>query len=242
MATQTARALIARSLREIGALAAGETPTGTEASDGLLKLNELLEAWSLERLMVYAIAEVSHTLTAGDETYTIGSGGNINTARPERIENAVMREIGTNLDIPIRLLTRDEYAFISLKQTESTWARWLYNDEAYPLSTLTLWPVPSTSDKQLVLWLWQPLTAIATLDTSVNLPPGYSRALRLNLAMEMATEYGRPITGELLGLATAAKETIKAKKAEAVLQEMHFDPVLLGERGQYWDYRTGEYI
>lgn len=242
MASQTARTLIARTLRDLGALAAGETPTGTEASDGLLKLNELLEALSLERLMVYAITEVTHALTAGDATYTIGVGGNINTARPERIENAILRENGTQLDIPMRVLTRDEYATLSLKQTQSTWSRWLYNDEAYPLSTLTLWPVPSVSDKTLVLFLWQPLTTIASLDTTINLPPGYTRMLRTNLALELATEYGRPVTNDLLGTAISAKEVIKAKKAESVIQEMQFDPLLIGTDARYWDYRTGEYI
>jgi len=242
MATQTARRLIERSLRDLGVLAVGETPTGPEAVDALEKLNELLEAWSLERLMVYAIAEVTHTLTGGTASYTIGAGGAINTGRPLRIENAILRD-ANNLDIPIRVLTRDEYAGIYLKSTQSTYSRWLYYDNAWSagLGTITLWPVPSTSDKTLHLWLWQPLMAIATLDTSITLPPGYTRALRSNLALEMAAEYGRPIDPGLLGVALDSKEGIKSQLAEGVVQEMRFDSRLMGTTGKYWDYRTGEY-
>jgi len=243
MASQTARSLIARSLRELGALAVGETPTADEASDALTTLNELLEAWSLERLMVYHIAEVTKALTASTASYTIGSGGSINTARPLRIENAVLRDANT-LDIPVRLLTRQEYAGIALKQTTSTYPYWLYYDNHYNASgygTITLWPVPSTSDKTLHLWLWQPLSSVATLDTTIDLPPGYTRALRSNLALELAAEYGREVPTTLLTVALDSKDWIKSQLAEGVVQEMRFDSRLLGDSGRYWDYRTGEY-
>lgn len=244
MASQTARSLITRSLRDLGALAVGETATAEEASDALTSLNELLEAWSLERLMVYHIAEVTKTLTASTASYTIGAGGSINTARPLRIENAVLRD-ANNLDIPVRLLTRQEYAGIYLKQTTSTYPYWLYYDNNYNASgygTITVWPVPSTSDKTLRLWLWQPLSNVATLDTTINLPPGYTRALRSGLAIELAAEYGRDVPESLAVVALESKAAIKMQLAEGVVQEMRFDSRLLGETGRYWDYRIGEYV
>lgn len=240
MATQTARTLIARSLRDLGVLAVGETPTGPEASDALIKLNELLEAWSLERLMIYAINEVTKTLTGADATYTIGSGGDINTSRPLRIEEAVLRD-AQNLDLPMRILTLEEYSSIALKSTTSTYSRWLYYDNAYPLGTITLWPVPSTSDKTLHLWLWQPLTSVASLDTSLNLPPGYTRALRTHLAADLAPEYGVEISAILAAVGADAKAAIKSQQSERAVPELRFDARLLGTHRRYWDYRTGEY-
>ncbi len=244
MASQTVRSLIARSMRDLGALAVGETPTADEASDALTTLNELLEAWSLERLMVYHIAEVTKALTGGTASYTIGSGGSINTARPLRIENAVLRD-ANNLDIPVRMLTRQEYASIALKATQSTYPHWLYYDNNYNssgLGTVTLWPVPSTSDKTLRLWCWQPLSSVATLDTTINLPPGYTRALRSNLALELAAEYGRELPASLVGVAIDSKTGIKSQLAEGVVQEMRLDSRLMGDAGRYWDYRIGEYV
>ena len=243
MATQTARRLITRSLRDLGVLAIGETPTGAEAMDALDTLNELLESWSLERLMVYVITEVSKALTGGTASYTIGTGGSINTTRPLRIENAVVRD-ANNLDLPVQILTRDEFTRIGLKQTQSTYPCWLYYDNAWSagLGTITLWPVPSASDKSLRLWLWQPLPSVASLETSINLPPGYTRALRSNLAVELAAEYGQELDAALLGVAIDSKAVIKSQLAEGAVQEMQLDSRLVGTHGRYWNYRTGEYL
>jgi hypothetical protein len=236
---QTARQLITRSLRELGVLAVGETATGPEAADALFKLNDLLESWSLERLMVYHIKEVTKTLTGGVGSYTIGSGGDINTARPLRIDEAVLRD-AQGLDLDMRILTLEEYSHIALKAIESTSSRWLYFDNAYPLASIFLWPVPSTSDTTLHLWFWQPLLAIESLDTVLTLPPGYSRALRTHLAAELATEYGVEPSNTLVASGIASKMAIKSQLSERVTPELRFDERLPGTRGSYWDYRTGE--
>lgn len=45
------------------------------ASDAFDMLNDMLDQWSNERMMLYCVQEVIHELVAGQYIYTIGSGG-----------------------------------------------------------------------------------------------------------------------------------------------------------------------
>jgi hypothetical protein len=54
---------------------------------------------------------------------------------------------------------------------------------------LHLNPVPSAADT-LVLYTWQQLSRFAATSDTFDLPPGYARAIRYNLALELAPEYG----------------------------------------------------
>jgi len=69
--------IISRALKDIGALASGETPNPAEAQDALDMLNDMLDQWSNEQMMVYYKTEIVYTLTSGQTQYTIGPGGQI---------------------------------------------------------------------------------------------------------------------------------------------------------------------
>lgn len=224
-------------MRSLNALASGEVPTAAEAADALETLNEMLEQWNLERLTVYTIVRNLLSVTAGTGTYTLGSGGDWNIARPAKIDNAMFRETATGLELPMRVLTDAEYQAIRLKDTTGSWPRWLYNDYAFPLSTVTVWPTPSVNN-QIVLYTWNQISSVANLDTSLTFPPGYIMALRYNLAVALAPEYGRSISVELAALAMQTKANIKTINTRVPLLQM--DEAL--QQGQGWDWQTGETI
>src|SRR5437899_828707 len=141
----TALTLISRALRLIGAFAAGEAIPAADAQDALAVLNDLLDAWRLEALLVYAIDRDVFALSAGVSAYTIGTGGTWNTSRPVRIEQAFFQDttVSPVLELPMTILTDQEYESIRVKGTSSTWPLALYYDQNYPLGTVTLYPVPS---------------------------------------------------------------------------------------------------
>lgn len=202
----TGRDVVSASLRLIGASAPGESIDAQEAADGLAALNRMIGSFSNEGLMIHAItAEAAFTLTPGDSTVTLGTGGDI-TTRPQSIDAVVIRD--GSVDYPVRILSLDEYASIADKTVQSTYPDALYDDGGYPLRTLTLYPVPQAA-KQLVLFTRRALTAIADLDTSVSLPPGYEDMLVYNLAVRLAPEYGRAIPDAVGMVATESKASIK---------------------------------
>jgi hypothetical protein len=187
----TGRDLVTGALRLIGVVASGEALDSAQATDGLSSLNDMIDSWSNDDLLIPAITREVFPLTAGQQTYTIGSGGNFNTARPMTYENAWLQVAGTSpaLELPIKIVTEAEFARIPLKGMTSTYPAILYSEDTYPLDNINLWPIPSQS-QSLVLYTSKPLANL-TLDTAIALPKGYNRALRYNLAIELAPEYGK---------------------------------------------------
>ena len=70
--------IISRALKDIGALEAGETPAPADAQDAFDMLNDMVDQWSNEQMMVFYKTEIIFTLTPGQTQYTIGPGGQIN--------------------------------------------------------------------------------------------------------------------------------------------------------------------
>jgi hypothetical protein len=64
--------IISRALKDIGALEAGEVPTPEAAQDGLEMLNDLIDQWSNEGMMVYNVTEIVFNVIPGQTQYTIG--------------------------------------------------------------------------------------------------------------------------------------------------------------------------
>ena len=71
--------IISRAMKDIGALAAGETPAPAEAQDAFDMLNDMIDQWSNEQMMVYYKTEIIFTLTAGQTQYTVGPTGQVNS-------------------------------------------------------------------------------------------------------------------------------------------------------------------
>jgi len=69
--------IISRALKDIGALESGETATPDAAQDAFDMLNDLVDQWSNEEMMVFYKNEIVFPITPGQTQYTIGPGGQI---------------------------------------------------------------------------------------------------------------------------------------------------------------------
>ena len=69
--------IISRALKDIGALEAGEIPTPEAAQDAFDMLNDILDQWSNESMMVSYKTEIIYPISPGVTQYTIGPGGTI---------------------------------------------------------------------------------------------------------------------------------------------------------------------
>ena len=69
--------IISRAMKDIGALASGEQPTPEEAQDAFEMLNDMLDQWSNEDMMVYNFTEIIFPVVSGQTQYTIGPTGDI---------------------------------------------------------------------------------------------------------------------------------------------------------------------
>lgn len=179
--------LIRSSMRLIGAIATGETPTAEESADGLLVLNDLLENWSTEKLSVWGSSNQTFNLVGGQATYTIGPTGNFNTTRPIEVDSAYCTFGG--VDFPVGIISQEEYNLISLKTMQQPIVERLLYVNDFPLGTITVWPVP-TQASPITLSMGRVLTSPVALTDTLSGPPGFTKAIRYCLAVEFAAEFG----------------------------------------------------
>jgi len=238
----TTRDIIEDSLRLIGVLGTGMTSTDAEAQDALRQLNRMLETWNLESMMSFSTDRHNTlALTASTQTYTIGTGGTFNVTRPIEIEGASIRfnPSSEDTEIPLGILYEEQWHSIPDKDTESTVPSSLYYEPEYPLGKVHLWPIPSVNTHQLILYVRNPLGALAALATTVQFPPGYEEAIVYNLAVRLAPGFGRP--PDVFVIDTARTTKAKIKIANARPRYMKMDEGLTKSGGGVWDNRIGAY-
>jgi hypothetical protein len=232
----TAREMIASSLRLIGVLATGETASSPEMNDGLSTLNQMLSSWSNENLVVHQKVRDEFTLTPGTAAYTWGASGTFNSSRPVEVLTAALELQGSDpQEIPLQILTTKEYSSLSLKGLESTIPQAVYFDGAYPFQGVTFYPVPSAAE-HAVFYSLKPFSVLA-LGDSISYPPGYEKAIRYNLAIDLAPEYGSQVDPIILQQAMDSKAEIKRKNLQTPVLKMDL-PLETGRNS--FDYRTGE--
>lgn len=225
----TAREIIRRSLRLCEAIGAGDTVDGdAKETNAFGYLNDLLTYWGAEKLLVPYLTTETFSLIVGTSVYTIGSSGNFNTVRPNRIINAFIRDSSNN-DYPVDIISLEEYDACTLKTTSARPDRLVYLPEN-PLGKIKLYPTPSAVES-LIIDSWKPLAQIALVSDSFGLPPEYLRAITYNLAVEIAPEYGI-VKNELIRQAETAKKAIKSLNV-GVIPIAGFDSALGGAGHSY---------
>lgn len=234
----TVREIITDSLKDLGAIAIDETPSDSEASDAFRCLNQMIQSWKTESLVVYAKNQQVFTYpVTGQTSYTIGPTGDFVTDRPINIDAAYNRDSNQN-DYKI-YVARDfsDYSNLITKSVTATLVTLLYYDPTYPNGTIYLWPTPNTTSYRLVIWTWTSVSEFSSLNDVITLPPGYERAIRSNLAIELAPRYGREVTQAMATIATESKAQIK--RTNMTIPTLSFD-VGMGSRGLSFNYLTGQ--
>lgn len=225
--------IISSALRLVGVLGSGETASDAEASDAFLVLNDMLDGWNAERLMIFSVAMSEFPLTAGKQTYTFGPSGDFNLSfRPAKIQRYGIVNLNNPaqpLELPLEMLTTEQWAGVPVKQISSTLPTKIYDDQAFPLRNLSFWPYPQIQ-VNLRAYYWQPLSQFSDLTTKQTFPPGYPEALRYNLAVRLAPEFGAPLSPQVAELAATTKG--KIKRMNSPLVDVMCDPAI-ARQNQY---------
>jgi hypothetical protein len=88
--------IISRALKDIGALEAGETPTPDAAQDAFEMLNDLLDQWSNENMMIYNVTEIIFPVVSGQIQYTLGPSGSVGSNFEGSISGKILTVTGIN--------------------------------------------------------------------------------------------------------------------------------------------------
>lgn len=224
MASIIALDLIKSSLRLINAIAVGETPSASETQDSLMVLNDMLESWSTQNLAVFASQTQTFTFVPGQATYTIGPAGDFNGNRPIQVEDGYTSYQG--IDYPLVAIDDDCYNQIPLKTQQNIIPCYVRYEPTFPLGSLTFWPIPQEATT-VTLTSNLEFTVLPNSATVISYPPGYSRAIRYCLAVDLAGEFGLPLPQIVADVARSAKSTImRVNKRSPIAM---FDTAITGD-------------
>lgn len=223
----TAIELIKQSLRYLTVIAAGETPTAEEANDALTALNQMLDRWSNEKMMVYHITNSLYDVVPGVGVYTLGPTGSgaawdCGARRPVMMQKwaAFVRQyITPNLsnDYKLDYIPNDRYQNIFLKQMTSNFPSTFAVEYGWPIMTIKLWPIPSLALK-FSLSTFDQFTRFNLTD-SFEFPPGYESAMAYNLAVDISPEYGKDPSPVVLKRASETKAALQQTNSDMIIME-----------------------
>jgi len=233
MATTTGNALVRDAFTLLGVFAPSETIPADDAIYGLSVLNDLVDGWIVEELTIPFVLREVFTVTANQQTYTYGPSGEFNSTRPTRLSGAGLLLAGSTpeIEIPRAVLTEDGWEALQIKTLPNLlWTSVYYNPTyAGETGTLSLWPIPTTGANSCVCYRPSPVAGFAALATTYDLPPGATKALKYNLAVELAGPYGQPPTPALAML--APKSLASFKRSNYKLTDLPVDPALTTMHG-----------
>lgn len=225
-----ARDIIVDALRELGVLAATETPTADDAAFALRAMNRLFDGWAAERLTIYQLGQSPFAIANGTREYAVAAGDDIDREWPVYPQKVTLIDssVSSTREVPLWHLTDAAWMSVPDKEQSGTPTCW-WVDHQWPVGYIYLWPVPNSDTLSGVLYAPQAVSEVTSLNQVFSLPPGWRRAIIKNLAMELAPSYDRPLSPELAMAAVESKATIK--RANKRLVDMRLDPgVLVGGR------------
>ena len=201
--------IINGSLRLLGVLAEGETPSAETSQDALAAMNQMIDSWNTERLSVFSTQDQVFNWPAMALSRTMGPSGDFVGNRPILLDDATyFRDPSSGISYGIKFINQQQYDGIAVKTVTSTYPQVIFVNMTYPDIEMFIYPKPT----KLLEWHFisvEELSQPATLATSLTFPPGYLRAFRYNLACEMAPEFGVEPSRQVQRIAMVSKRTLK---------------------------------
>ena len=196
-------------LRLLGILAEGETPSAETSQDALTALNQMIDSWNTERLMIYNTIDQVFLWQPNLITQTLGPTGDFVGLRPVLLDDSTyFKDPSSGISFGIKFINQQQYDGIAVKTVTSTYPQVMWINMEYPNISMAIYPKPT----KVLEWHFisvEELAQPATLATELYFPPGYLRAFRYNLACEIAPEFGIEPPPTVSRIAMASKRNLK---------------------------------
>jgi len=215
--TVTALSIVTAAMQEIGALAAGESPSNDDLAWGLQKLQRLIDRYNAREPWIYANTFTEFTLVLGLSPHTIGptpaSGAAptfiVNQRPVDIVSIGLVLTQNTDapyVEIPMNKRDKDWWAAQTIKTLTSDLPTDFYYEPDWPNGSIYFWPVP-TQANQVNIQTRTVLAEMTTPGQSFSMPPAYWDAVIYPLAISLCPSFDRQASPELINL---SREAVKA--------------------------------
>ncbi len=221
--------IIAQALKEMNYIASGEAVQPELSVDGLELLNQIFDDWNAERGMIYADVFQRFTLPTNTNPVTIGPAGNLVFAQPPVSIEGIQIILTGSTPIPYIYCRKRDRQWWQAQPSPTVTASYptdFYYDNAWsetaanPNGSIYFFPVNTTA-YDVQLWM-RKLLAQVTAATTLGLPPGYSYAMRMELAYRWHSALRKPWTSD--------QETARQKALTQIVSNNNEDPVRIATR------------
>jgi len=181
--------LLNQALRNIGVLPTGASlgAASSQLIEGQDVVNNMIDNWSSDSAMALMMPIGSYGLTAGNSSYSIGTGQTFNIARPVQIV-AASTKLSNGINRLVKVCTAQQWAGSRNRSDQGYVVEELFYDRGFPNGKVLVAPTPlGTPSLELIAWI--PLPQFPDATTNVTLYPAYARMLELATSMEMAGQY-----------------------------------------------------
>ena len=252
----TTRELLSGAHRLLGLVNSGNVLPEAVYQDNLVALNQMIDSWSTERLAVFCTQDQTYYWEAGARIRTLGPTGDFvyilatqseipivtqdedyigvddaTTLRPILLDDSTyFRDPATNVSYGIKFINQLQYNNIAVKTVQSTYPQVMFVNMTFPDITLSVYPVPNRMLEFHFISV-QPLANATTLSTDLAFPPGYLRAFRYNLALELAPEFNVEPPPEVRRVAMYSKRNLKRINNPRDLMAMPYS--IIARRNRY---------
>jgi hypothetical protein len=179
----------------------------------------MIDAWNAQRYFILSITRKTFPLVAGQQTYEIGpTAADWVTPRPPKIEDASLISLqnpAQPLEIPLTMLTFDNWQLVGIKNITSTYPRVAWYDPAQewlPNAKFSIFPIPQVN-YDVALYAWTQIAQSVTASDPLILAPGYQQALQYQLAVELCPRWGVPVPPDVRSGALEYMKNVKSVNA-----------------------------
>lgn len=210
-----ARQIIHFALSKLGLVSGAETFGAEETRVGKDNLNVMLKAWQSDMPNLWRVARATQALTSGTASYSLTA---------YQIVSARYRD-ANGRDLPMEVLTADEYDELPLKSTSGIPTSYYY-DRQRDGGTLYVWPVLATATTQSIAYTYQRrFQDIDSLENDLDIPTERLALVGYWLAMFMAPDFNvQPTSQRLSSIERMASLLMSQAKASDREPVVRFEP------------------
>jgi hypothetical protein len=236
----TALDIITDALIEIGAYASGQALSADDAALGLRRFQNQLDAWAADSLTLAVNEGLSYTLPSGANTFTIGPTGSVTAQRPSFIQavNYVVPGSSPAVEVALGPMDDDQYNALSIKALSGGLPQEFYWNATTTNGTMFVWPTPNQS-VVLKVYVLKAVDQPVSLTSTVIGPPAYAEAFMYQLAMRLCAPFQRPMTPDLMRMASVSYARIAVQNTEPGL--LGVDSALFPSYGGAFNVLTGSF-